>query len=200
MANGGEVTDLSVVVTTLDRDEHYDEDPFGDPPIMIGRYRQGCRVPLALEESTLTAPEDWPPEDRSAFNSGVSGTIEAMIMALAVVLTGPSQDRRVRLKTADPASRAAADRNRIGMAIERDEDYDRERIGDPPISVPRYRRAWRVLITTDYAEYLSKSRPSGDERAAFDAGIAAVVYTTVARLASILQGGRHFPTVVEPGV
>jgi hypothetical protein len=72
----------------IDRDEAYDEDPSGDPPISVPRYRNSARAVLAVqaaEPGPLAAT--WSHGEREAYRAGGQATLRAVIEAMAQGLT-----------------------------------------------------------------------------------------------------------------
>jgi hypothetical protein len=197
-------SDRNLIIMALDSDERYDDDPQGDPPITVPRYRRGCRVLVTTDFlEVLAAPPDWSTDDTSAFETGVSTVVDTMSSQLASILTGPSRDHAAR--NGQPAHRRAeskqhesrgrgpgkmSDRARIVSAIARDEAFDDDDPGhgDPPITVRRYRRACRALAITDFSELVTA--PAGwppERKAAFEAGVSAAVEIVISRLAAAVK-------------
>jgi hypothetical protein len=90
----------------LESDESYDEDPQGDPPITVPRYRRALRAALSIE------PDDWEPpgpgwsEDaRDGFVAGVRAASEAIAEEVARVLGAvPPPPRREPIARRDAAA------------------------------------------------------------------------------------------------
>jgi hypothetical protein len=71
----------------LESDESYDEDPQGDPPITVPRYRRALRAALSIE------PDDWEPpgagwsdDAKDGFIAGVRAVADAIVEEVARVL------------------------------------------------------------------------------------------------------------------
>jgi hypothetical protein len=125
-------TVLRAIWRLMDDDCAYDEDPQGDPPISVPRYRRAVDAVL----------EPWPSRaDLQAEIARIWG------------ITGPG-DRR-RLETG-PVNAWGPDRDvnpsiaKLSRALRRrlddDRAYDEDPRGDPPITVFRYRRAIHAAL------------------------------------------------------
>ncbi|KDA42233.1 hypothetical protein E0F15_20090 [Frankia sp. B2] len=84
---------LDEVRALLDRDEDYDEDPVGDPPITVSRYRASIRAVLAarVPEPGILASA-WSQRETDAFLAGSRATLRLVVEiighALAAAPTG----------------------------------------------------------------------------------------------------------------
>ncbi|MCK9893090.1 hypothetical protein [Frankia sp. AgB32] len=80
----------------LDRDEAYDEDPIGDPPITVSRYRAALRATLAAQ-----APEPgvvasaWSQREADAFLAGSRATLRLVVEVIGHALAMPPPTRGV---------------------------------------------------------------------------------------------------------
>jgi hypothetical protein len=80
----------------LDRDEEYDEDPIGDPPITVGRYRASIRAVLATQspEPGIVAAA-WSQREADAYLAGSRATLRLVIEVIGHALTTPPPARGV---------------------------------------------------------------------------------------------------------
>jgi hypothetical protein len=80
----------------LDRDEDYDQDPVGDPPITVGRYRAAIRAVLAaqLPEPGIVATA-WSQRETDAFLAGSRATLRLVVEMVGHALTTPPAARGV---------------------------------------------------------------------------------------------------------
>ncbi|WP_322750553.1 MULTISPECIES: hypothetical protein [unclassified Frankia] len=83
------VTRRDVVRATLDHDEAYDQDPQGDPPVSVPRYRRAVRaaidvVPEVVTEKGMRRSEG----DFEAYSAGVRDALDAVADAIARVVEG----------------------------------------------------------------------------------------------------------------
>ncbi|EIV95495.1 hypothetical protein [Frankia sp. QA3] len=78
----------------LDRDEDYDEDPIGDPPITVSRYRASIRAVLGVRtpEPGIVASA-WSQRETDAFLAGSRATLRLVIEVIGHALTTPPADR-----------------------------------------------------------------------------------------------------------
>jgi hypothetical protein len=200
------MSDRAWIARAFDYDEQYDDDPEGDPPITVRGYRRACRVLTMDFLEEVAAPPDWSAEECSAFESGVSATVDTMRSRLVTILTGPSSPRDDRSLVGRGASTGPgtgpiqdgerrSDRTRIALAIERDESFDaisgQDGAGDPPIRVWRYRRGCRALVTTDFLELVTAPGDWSMHRTlAFAVGASATVDAVMSRMATAIRGPR----------
>jgi hypothetical protein len=78
------------IANALERDECYDENPQGDPPITVPRYRRACRLLVMVDfPDEIAPPDDWTPEARDGFTEGAARTIEEIRRQAAAILDGP---------------------------------------------------------------------------------------------------------------
>jgi hypothetical protein len=74
----------------IDRDEAYDEDPTGDPPISVPRYRGSLRAVLAVQAAEPgPLASAWSAGEREAYRAGGLATLRAVIEAIGQALTVP---------------------------------------------------------------------------------------------------------------
>ncbi|WP_018502012.1 hypothetical protein [Parafrankia discariae] len=77
----------------IDRDEAYDENPYGEPPLLVARYRASLRAVLATEPAEPGLFERaWSQRERDAYRAGGQTTHRAIVTALATALTTPPPD------------------------------------------------------------------------------------------------------------
>ncbi|WP_239308261.1 MULTISPECIES: hypothetical protein [unclassified Frankia] len=81
------VTRRDVVRAMLDRDEAYDQDPHGDPPLSVARYRCAVRaaidvVPELLTEKGMRRSGG----EFEAYSAGVRDALDAVAGAIASVV------------------------------------------------------------------------------------------------------------------
>lgn len=85
----------------IDRDEAYDENPYGEPPLLVARYRASLRAVLATEPAEPGLFERaWSQRERDAYRAGGQATHRMIVGAMAAALTATLTDRA-------PADRAA---------------------------------------------------------------------------------------------
>lgn len=80
----------------LDRDEEYDEDPLGDPPITVARYRAAVRAVLAAQspDPGLVATA-WSQREADAFLAGSRAALRLVIEVVGHALTTSGRARGV---------------------------------------------------------------------------------------------------------
>ncbi|MCM3923441.1 hypothetical protein ND748_17460 [Frankia sp. AiPs1] len=78
----------------LDRDEDYDEDPIGDPPITVSRYRASIRAVLdvRMPEPGIVASA-WSQRETDAFLAGSRATLRLVVEVIGHALTTPPPAR-----------------------------------------------------------------------------------------------------------
>ncbi|WP_163553645.1 hypothetical protein [Candidatus Frankia alpina] len=78
----------------LERDEDYDTDPIGDPPITVGRYRASIRAVLAVRtpEPGIVASA-WSQRETDAFLAGSRATLRLVVEVIGHALTKPPATR-----------------------------------------------------------------------------------------------------------
>ncbi|CAO5171928.1 conserved hypothetical protein [Frankia sp. AiPs1] len=78
----------------LDRDEEYDQDPVGDPPITVGRYRAAIRAALATRspEPGIVAAA-WSQREADAFLAGSRAALRLVVEVLGHALSSPPPAR-----------------------------------------------------------------------------------------------------------
>jgi hypothetical protein len=70
-----------------------------------------------------------------------------------------------------------------------DEGYSAEKRLEPPISVPRYRRAVRLPLTVDFTDEVTPpAELSESDQTAFEEGVAACQSALIRRFVAILTG------------
>jgi hypothetical protein len=78
------------IADALERDESYDENPQGEPPITVPRYRRACRLLVTIDfPDEVVPPDELAPEARDGFTEGVARTIEEIRRQAAAILDGP---------------------------------------------------------------------------------------------------------------
>lgn len=89
----------------IDRDEAYDEDPHGEPPLLVARYRASLRAVLSAEPAEPGHPERaWSERERDAYRAGGRATHRLIVGAMATALTAaPGIDAPVNGALADRA-------------------------------------------------------------------------------------------------
>ncbi|MCK9901405.1 hypothetical protein MXD63_15120 [Frankia sp. Cpl3] len=90
----------------IDRDEAYDEDPCGDPPLLVARYRASLRAVLAARPAQPdTQARAWTGQEHEAYLAGGRATLRTVVGAVAAALTEhPPGPARVGRPT-QPAAR-----------------------------------------------------------------------------------------------
>ncbi|SNQ49929.1 conserved hypothetical protein [Frankia canadensis] len=80
----------------LDRDEDYDQDPVGDPPITVSRYRAAIRAMLAAQvpDPGFVATA-WSQRETEAFLAGSRATLRLVVEMVGHALTTPPPTRGV---------------------------------------------------------------------------------------------------------
>jgi hypothetical protein len=81
---------LGDLVALLDRDEAYDADPQGGPPIRTASYRAALRAALLVCPHGPVASSGVGPEASDAYRAGQADALDAVIRAIAGGLAGPS--------------------------------------------------------------------------------------------------------------
>ncbi|WP_131748797.1 hypothetical protein [Frankia sp. Cppng1_Ct_nod] len=81
------VTRRAAVRAALDRDEAYDQDPKGDPPVSVSRYRRAVRaaidvVPEAVTEKGMSRSA----VEAEAYSAGVLDALDMVTDAIALVV------------------------------------------------------------------------------------------------------------------
>ncbi|CAJ65024.1 MULTISPECIES: hypothetical protein [Frankia] len=78
----------------LDRDEDYDTDPIGDPPITVSRYRASIRAVLDVRtpEPGIVASA-WSQRETDAFLAGSRATLRLVIEVIGHALATPPPAR-----------------------------------------------------------------------------------------------------------
>ncbi|WP_322761212.1 hypothetical protein [Frankia sp. Cr2] len=84
------MTGRDVVRATLDRDEAYDKDPQGDPPVSVPRYRRAVRAAIDVLPDVVTEKGMRRSDgDFEAYSAGVRDALDAVADAIALVVDGP---------------------------------------------------------------------------------------------------------------
>ncbi|KLL10443.1 MULTISPECIES: hypothetical protein [Protofrankia] len=96
------VTRRAGVRAMLDRDEAYDQDPKGEPPISVPRYRRALRAAIDVGPE-LVAEQGMPRSgaEAKAYSAGVRDALDTVVGAIAqeieyVPATSPSADEPPR--------------------------------------------------------------------------------------------------------
>ncbi|WP_391530162.1 hypothetical protein, partial [Candidatus Frankia nodulisporulans] len=78
----------------IDRDEEYDEEPVGDPPITVARYRAAIRAALSARppEPGIVATA-WSQREADAYLAGSRAALRLVIEVLGHALTTPPPAR-----------------------------------------------------------------------------------------------------------
>jgi hypothetical protein len=80
--------------TLLARDEAYDEDPRGEPPVSVARYRRALRAVLDAEPAMPSdVASGWSAGERTAYQVGGQATLRAVLSAVheGLVVPAPRQ-------------------------------------------------------------------------------------------------------------
>ncbi|MCK9899970.1 hypothetical protein CC117_30130 [Parafrankia colletiae] len=72
-----------VVLALLDRDAAYDDDPKGDPPLILADYRRALGTVLALDPSPLLVAGRWvTAQEAPAFTAGQQAGLDGAVVAI----------------------------------------------------------------------------------------------------------------------
>ncbi|MCM3884097.1 hypothetical protein [Frankia sp. R82] len=78
------------VGSLLDRDEEYDEEPIGDPPITVARYRAAIRAVLSTRPSEpAVVAAAWSQREADAYLAGSRAALRLVVEVLGHALTSP---------------------------------------------------------------------------------------------------------------
>ncbi|KPM50491.1 hypothetical protein CcI49_24430 [Frankia sp. CcI49] len=73
----------------IDRDEAYDSDPSGDPPLLVARYRAALRAALrARQPAPDGQAQAWTQRERDAYLAGGEAARQAVVSAMATAILG----------------------------------------------------------------------------------------------------------------
>ncbi len=88
----------AAVADVLARDEAYDQDPLGDPPVTVPGYRRALRAALRVEPPEFPDPEPgWEGREREAYLAGhrdaLTGVAHRVALSLGVGGEDGDEDR-----------------------------------------------------------------------------------------------------------
>jgi hypothetical protein len=85
-----QTSDVRTAVTdALNRDEAYDRDPQGDPPVSVARYRRAVRAALAVPPvSPGEVPVTWVDREARAYLAGHRDALAAVVRDIGAAVAG----------------------------------------------------------------------------------------------------------------
>lgn len=83
---------LAELIALLDLDEAYDEDPQGDPPLWLARYRAAVRAAILVGPHGPRGDKALSPDAIDAYRAGQADALDAVIRAVATQLMGAAED------------------------------------------------------------------------------------------------------------